>query len=127
MDLATDDPRTIAWTARVLTAANRQEEADAVEITRGELGHDLAVWIALALLRAEPQAVSGAGERAGTTLKRLRQLLRPWELEASPIDAVAKARDAWSAEFGDMDAPETQARIEATAAALERQMLEVEP
>lgn len=127
MDLATDDPRDPHWTARVLTAVTRQEEDDARRVTELELSHDLAVWVALALLRSDPQAIRSAGERAGAALTHLRRLARPWDKQLAPDHKamIASAREEWSRVYQlDLDDPEVQANVEKVALALEAQMAE---
>ena len=112
VDFKTADPCDAKWWAHcyvILTAVERDDERTLADV----------VYLAAASRLASSHSQE-AGDVLRNAFKAAVAARRPWEGRgpAKSVDA-ASLQAAWEAQYGDMDAPETQAAIAATVAAMQ--------
>ncbi len=119
VDFTRGDPRDFRWWLRMTMLCDAIEAEDSARLVENYNRRDLALLSGRELSAESHQSVQ---ENIARQLSSLRKLLLPWMAEAqeSLESWTERALKQWIAEWGDPDSPETQAKIAATVAALNR-------
>lgn len=123
VDFTRGDPRSRFWWLDLTIRLDHLEGRNVDVIRR--MNHEAAVAL-LSRSDLADDSMDKLREHAGSLVMRVKKSLFPWVDFDETTDvkrAIASMKAQWIAEWGDPDAPETIARIEATAAALAAQLV----